>query len=157
MWGILPRSDSHKTLSKHPINIKDHLRPRKICLTEPAEVLSFGLNTSRLWKIAQAGEITFVVETDFEIDGSRVNCHYHEKWIVFSSVSLSDRTGLSPDWARIWSTTRLVRIECAILSTLGCVSIHLLEITHSPLTVTRAVDIEAGHGNQILIRNSGRR
>jgi len=30
-------------------------------------------------KISQAREMIFVVETDFEIDESRVTCHYHEK------------------------------------------------------------------------------
>ena len=30
------------------------------------------MNTSMLWKIAQAGEITIVVETDVEMDKSRV-------------------------------------------------------------------------------------
>ena len=47
-------------------------------------------------------------------------------------------------------------IECTIPSMLGCVSIRLLEITHSALTVPRALGIVAGYGNPILIRNSGK-
>jgi hypothetical protein len=31
------------------------------------------LNTSKLWKIGQAGEMAFVVETDFEIHKSRIS------------------------------------------------------------------------------------
>ena len=77
------------------------------------------------------------------------------KRIVFSSVSVCDRKGLSPAWARILRSTRLVRIECTIRSTLCCMSIRLFEITHSLLTLTRALEIVSGRGDPILIRNSG--
>jgi hypothetical protein len=40
------------------------------------------------------------LECDFQ-GRLKSQCHHHGKRIVFSSTSPSDRTQLSPDWARI--------------------------------------------------------
>jgi hypothetical protein len=61
------------------------------------KVLSLLMNTSMLWKISQAGEITFVVETDVEIDESRVVTFMKNELCSVPSDRQTDQDYLLPE------------------------------------------------------------
>jgi hypothetical protein len=61
------------------------------------KVISLLMDTSMLWKIAQAGEITFVVENDVEIDESRAVTIMKNELCSVPTVRQTDQDCLLPE------------------------------------------------------------